>query len=106
MTQNSTMESITNKLNRFRTQVYQLAPDKANADIIRLMRMSTEEFLATAQLVITTRGLTSPAQLQEAILSAAGLEDAFGGLPRGDQVVLEHYCKYFYEVCQVLMQPE
>ncbi len=102
--ENDTMTIISDKLSRLKQHVYKLAPHKStDANMSRLLAMSTTEFLAAAQLLIRARNISTPGQLTAAILDTTGLHDEYQALPEADKSVLDQYTSYFFEVSLILM---
>jgi hypothetical protein len=102
--ENSIMLAISDKLVRFKQQVYKLAPNSTDPNIIRLLAMDTAEFLAAAQLMIRDQKITSAEHLKSAIINMTGLGGQLAALGDEDRLRVDQYCAYFYEISMILLQ--
>lgn len=94
--------TINSKYNRFRNHVYSVCDNLVDPSIMRLRMMSAADFIAGAQLLIKTEGVAGPADMEQAILRATGLEERFVDLRVDDKQILRDYCAYFYEIATAL----
>src|SRR2546425_287075 len=97
-TTNNVIMAITEKFDRFRDQVYNLSHNKTDEYIVKLMNMSTSEFLGAAQVLIRANSITTAEEMRKAILAATNFEEDYSKLCASDQKCLSQYCAYFYEV--------